>query len=374
MRFVASSSALFNRLQSVSRVINSKNTLPILDCFLFEIQNNVLTITASDSETTLITSLEIIESETDIRFCINAKTIQDSMKEIAEQPLTFDIDTDNMEITVTYLNGHFMIMGQQADEYPQINVSRDGMNTLMLPSEALFNGINRSLFATANDDLRLVMTGVYFDLQPDSLTFVATEGNMLVCNKNLSIQGNDPASFILPKKPATILKNQLPKESGDITLMFDDKNAYIIMETSKLICRLIEGRYPKYTSVIPQNNPYRLTVDRVTLLSALKRVLIFSNQSSALIKLHLENNHLVISGQDIDYSTSAEEQVTCEYEGQVINIGFKGTYLIDILNNITSENVTIELADPSRAGVLIPTEQPENEDTLILLMPMMLND
>lgn len=374
MKFIISSSALFSRLQSIGRVINSKNTLPILDCFLFEIQDNVLTITASDSETTLITSVNLVESDNDMRFCINAKTIQDSMKEIAEQPLTFNINPDNMEITASYQNGHFSIVGQSAEEYPEMNISQDGMNELIMPAGTILGGINRCLFATADDDLRPVMNGVYFDLQQDGLTFVSTDGHKLVRNKSYNIKGTVPAAFILPKKPATILKSLLPKEAGDIVLKFDERYAFISMESSKLICRLIEGRYPNYNSVIPQNNPYKVTIDRLTLLSALKRVLIFSNQSSALIKLHLENGQLVVSGQDIDYSTSAEESVACEYGDTPMNIGFKGTFLVDILNNISGESIIIELADPSRAGVIVPAEQDKNEDLLMLLMPMMLND
>ncbi len=374
MRFIVSSSALLNRLQTVGRVISSKNTIHILDCFLFEIQGNMLNITASDSETTMITSMELVESDADTRFCINAKTIQDSIKEIAEQPLTFDINPDNMEITASYQNGRFNIVGQSADEYPDMNLAQDGMDAFVMPAETMLNGINRCLFATADDELRPVMNGIYFDIQPDNLTFVATDGHKLVRNKFYDLKDNQPAAFILPKKPATILKNLLPKETGDVTLKFNARNAYISTESARLICRLVEGRYPNYNSVIPSNNPYRVTVDRLTLLSALKRVLIFSNQSSALIKLHMEDNQLVVSGQDIDYSTSAEEHVPCEYADNPMNIGFKGTFLIDILNNITGENVVIELADPSRAGVIVPAEQEENEDLLMLLMPMMLND
>lgn len=374
MRFIVSSSALLNRLQTVGRVISSKNTIHILDCFLFEIQGNMLNITASDSETTMITSMELVESDADTRFCINAKTIQDSIKEIAEQPLTFDINSDNMEITASYQNGRFNIVGQSADEYPDMNLAQDGMDAFVMPAETMLNGINRCLFATADDELRPLMNGIYFDIQPDNLTFVATDGHKLVRNKFYDLKDNQPAAFILPKKPATILKNLLPKETGDVTLKFNARNAYISTESARLICRLVEGRYPNYNSVIPSNNPYRVTVDRLTLLSALKRVLIFSNQSSALIKLHMEDNQLVVSGQDIDYSTSAEEHVPCEYADNPMNIGFKGTFLIDILNNITGENVVIELADPSRAGVIVPAEQEENEDLLMLLMPMMLND
>lgn len=374
MRFVISSAALFNRLQSISRVINSKNTLPILDCFLFEFQNNVLTITASDSETTLITSLDVIECDGDARFCINAKTIQDSMKEIAEQPMTFDVNLEDMEITANYQNGRFNIVGQNADEYPKFQVSDEEMNTVLLPSDDFLSGISHCIFATGNDEIRQVMNGIYFDIYPDGIVFVATDGRKLVRIKNTAIKNNEHASFILPQKPAVILKNLLPKESNDVTLEFNSKNAIIKMESTKLICRLIEGRYPNYNSVIPKQNPYRVTIDRQSFISTIKRILIFSSQSSALIKLHLSENQIIVSGQDLDYSTSAEEKLACEYEGNEINIGFSGTFLLDILNNMVGENVMIELADPSRAGVLVPVEQNENEDMLMLLMPMMLND
>ena len=374
MKFIVSSAALFSRLQTIGRVINSKNTLPILDCFLFDIQNNLLTIPASDSETTLVTWMELVESDGDMRFCINAKTVQDSMKEIADQPLEFEVNPDNMEIAATYQNGHFNIMGQNADEYPDMAIGEEGMETLEIPVETVLDGINHSLFATADDELRPVMNGIYFDLQADNLTFVTTDGHKLVRDKKFGIESQQPASFILPKKPAMLLKNLLPRENNALTLKFGNRNAVVKMTSTQLTCRLIEGRYPNYNSVIPQNNPYRVTVDRLTLLSALKRVLVFTNQSSALIKLHMEDNLLTVSGQDIDFSTSAEEKVACGYEGSPMSIGFKGTFLIDILGNITGENVVIELADPSRAGVIIPAEQEENEDLLMLLMPMMLND
>lgn len=374
MRFVVSSSALLGRLQSISRVSNSKNSLPILDCFLFELAGNQLTVTASDGETTMITTLEVIESEADIRFCINSKTILDSLKEISEQPLTFEINTSNMETVVNYQNGTFSIVGQQADDYPQPTTLTEGVTALEMSGEALLNGINRCVFATADDELRPVMNGVYFDITENDLTFVASDGHKLVRSKNYGVHGNGPASFILPKKPTTILKNLLPKEQGDVTLRFNDRNASVTLANYTLICRLIEGRYPNYNSVIPQNNPHRATIDRIALLSALKRVLVFSNQSSALIKLHLDTNRLVVSGQDIDFSTSAEESIVCEYDNTPMNIGFKGTFLIDILNNLDGENVIVELADPSRAGVIVPAEQHENEDVLMLLMPMMLND
>lgn len=374
MKFIVSSSALSARMQAISRVINAKNTLPILDCFLFDIRNNEMKITASDSETTLVTSLPLIESDAELRFCVNANKIQESVKEIAEQPLELDINPESMEVTGIYQNGRFTLMGQKADDYPDFNLAEDDMHVLTMTAEAMLNGISQSLFATGNENLRQVMNGIYFDIQNDNLTFVATDGNKLVRNKNFNIAGNEPSAFILPKKPANLLKNLLPKEAGDVTLKFNGRNAVIITETFRLTCRLIEGRYPNYNSVIPQNNPFRTTVDRMTLLSAIRRVLIFSNQGLRRVKLHLENGEIVVSGQDIDYATSAEEHVTCDYNGTPINIGFNGTFLVDILGNISSETVLVELGDTSRPGLILPGEQAEKEELLVLLMPMMLDD
>lgn len=374
MKFVLSSTTLFTRLQSIGRVINSKSPIPILDCFLFEIKDKILTITASDSETTLITWFDIIDNDTDASFCINARTLQESMKEIAEQPIEFEINLDNMEITANYQNGHFNIVGQNADEYPKMQINEEDMESVLFSPDALLSGISHCSFATGNDEIRQVMNGIYFDIQPDGVYFVATDGRKLVRIKNTSIQGNAPSNFILPPKPASLLKSLLPKESNDVKINFNQKNAVIHLESTKLICRLIEGRYPNYNSVIPTQNPYHVTVDRQAFLSTIKRILVFSSQSSALVKLHLEDNKIIVSGQDFDFSTSAEEMLPCSYQGNVINIGFSGTFLVDILNNLVGDNVLIELADPSRAGVLVPVEQNENEEMLMLLMPMMLNE
>ena len=218
------------------------------------------------------------------------------------------------------------------------------------------------------------MNGVYFDFHTDDLTFVASDGHKLVRLRNLSVKSEERASFILPKKPATLLKNLLAKAEGVVRLQFDDNNAYVRCANCEMVCRLIEGRYPNYNSVIPKENPFQVTIDRMFLLNALKRVSVFSNQSSSLIKLHLEDNLLTVSAQDIDFSTSAEERIPCEYDGDELSIGFKATYLIDILGNISSTDVILQLADPSRAGLILPLENQENEDLLMLLMPMMLND
>ena len=373
MKFIVSSTGLFSRLQAISRVINSKNSLPILDCFLLELTDGTLSITASDSETTLSTFIEANEYDTDGRFAVNSKTILEALKEIPEQPLTFEV-SESMEIVVKYQNGKYSLMGQNADEYPQsANLGSNAVH-VSLGVEVLMNGINRSLFATADDELRPVMNGIYFDITTEDITFVASDGHKLVRNKTYKARGNEKAAFILPKKPATLLKNLLPKETGDVQIDFDDRNAMFTLENYSMTCRLIEGRYPNYNSVIPQNNPHRATIDRAAFVSGLKRVSVFSSAASSLIKLRLDMNTIQISGQDIDFSTSAEETLMCQYEGNQMSIGFKSTFLIDILNNISSQEVVMELADPSRAGVIVPVEQNEDEDLLMLLMPMMLND
>ena len=374
MKFIVSSTALSGHLQAVSRVINSKNALPILDCFLFDLQEGTLSVTASDSETTMVTSLEVNESDADGRFAVTAKTLLDALKEIPEQPLTFDVNIETLEINVQYQNGKYSLVGKNADEFPQLTQLGSNAVHVEIEAEVLLNGINRSVFATADDELRPVMNGIYFDITTEDITMVASDGHKLVRCKTLSALGDERAAFILPKKPANLMKNLLAREQGTVTIEFDERNAVFTLESYRMVCRLIEGRYPNYNSVIPQNNPYRVTVDRQSLIGALRRVSIFSSQASSLIKLRLSHNQITISAQDIDFSTSAEETQNCQYEGNEMSIGFKSTFLLDILNNIAAEEVIIELADPSRAGVIIPAEQEEKEDLLMLLMPMMLND
>ncbi len=373
MKFIVSSTALFSHLQAVSRVINSKNTLPILDCFLINLEDGTLSITVSDGETTMVTSLEVTESDTNGKFAVMAKTLLEALKEIPEQPISFTI-SDTLEIIVKYQNGQYSLMGQNADEFPQSATLSDNAVRLEINSDILLNGINRTIFATADDELRPVMNGIYFDITTEDLTMVASDGHKLVRYKILTAHGNERAAFILPKKPATLLKGLLPKEQGQVVIEFDERNAVFVMSNYRMVCRLIEGRFPNYNSVIPQNNPNKMTIDRQTLIGALRRVSIFSSQSSSLIKLRLQENEMIISAQDIDFSTSAEERQVCQYSDAPMSIGFKSTFLLDILNNISSEQVIVELADPSRAGVIFPIEQEENENLLMLLMPMMLND
>ena len=374
MKFIVSSTNLFSHLQAISRVINSKNSLPILDCFLLEMHDGTLSMTASDNETTLSTSIEMNEFDGDGRFAVSSRTLLEALKEIPEQPLSFQINPENLEITVQYQNGKYSLMGQNADEYPKPQDLGTNAVELTIPADVLTDGVNRCIFATADDELRPVMNGIYFDITPEDITLVASDGHKLVRNKTYAAHGSEKAAFILPKKPANLLKNLLPKEQGDVRIGFDDRNAMFTLENYQMVCRLIEGRYPNYNSVIPQNNPHKAIIDRTSLISALRRVSVFSSQASSLIKLNFSNNEVKISAQDIDFSTSAEETLICQYEGNTMSIGFKSSFLIDILNNIPSTNVVVELADPSRAGVIVPEEQEENEDLLMLLMPMMLND
>ena len=374
MKFYISSTALSGRLQSICRVINSKNALPILDCFLFEVNEGTLTVTASDSETTLITSLEVSDCDADGRFALTAKTGIDARKELPELSLTFDINMETHEVSIAYQNGQYKMMAQNADEYPSVPALSENAARLTMSADVLLGGVNRCSFAVADDELRPVMNGIYFDITPEELVMVASDGHKLVRCRSFATKGNERSAFVLPKKPAMQLRNLLPKETGDVEIAFDQRSALFTMENYLMSCRLIEGRYPNYNSVIPKNNPHRATADRLALLGAMKRVAVFSSQASSLIKLSVTSNRMEVSAQDIDYSTSAIETLECTYDGDEISIGFKGSFLIDILSNMTSNEVSIELADPSRAGVFEPEEQGEDEELLMLLMPMMLNE
>lgn len=374
MKFNVSSATLCNRLQTLSRVLASKNSIQILDCILFELQDGKLRLTASDSETTLVSTLDVDEADSNGMFAIKAATIINGLKEISDQPITLDVNPETHEIVIYYQNGRSSFVGQGGEEYPSYPSISDSAQQLTIDANVLLNGISRAIFATAEDEIRPVMNGVFFDITPDSVTFVASDGHKLVRDRSFTTHGEQPASFILPKKPAKTLKDILAKENGDAIVRFDDRNARVELENYTLNCRLIEGRYPNYNSVIPQDNPFRVSVDRVTLIGALRRVLVFASTSTSLVKLRVDQNDLIVSTQDIDFSTSAEEHVLCDYSGTAMSIGFKGPFLVDILNCMSSQEVVLELADPSRAGVIVPAEQEEQEDLLMLLMPMMLNE
>lgn len=375
MRFTVSSSALSSKLNMLAKVIGSKNSLPILDCFLFQVANGEMSITASDSDNVIKSTLALTDHDGEGEFCVPNRVILDALKELPEQPLHFDVDAagEAVAIKIVYQNGLYNFTGQSAEEYPRTQSMNDACTTVSLPTEMLINNISRSLFATANDELRPVMNGIYFDLTADALAIVASDGHKLVRSKNFTIKSESPSAFNLPKKPASLLKNILSKDGVDAIIKFDDRSAEIQFTDGVMRCRLIDGRYPNYNSVIP-NNPNEVTVDRRGLQSALRRVLPFASESSQLIRFHIESGRFEVSSEDIDFSTSAKEQLSCEYNGSPISIGFKGSSLMEILSNLTSDNIIIQLADPSRAGIIVPAEQPENEDILMLIMPMLLND
>ena len=375
MRFTVSSSALSSKLNMLAKVIGSKNSLPILDCFLFQVANGEMSITASDSDNVIKSTLALTDHDGEGEFCVPNRVILDALKELPEQPLHFDVDAagEAVAIKIVYQNGLYNFTGQSAEEYPRTQSMNDACTTVSLPTEMLINNISRSLFATANDELRPVMNGIYFDLTADALAIVASDGHKLVRSKNFTIKSESPSAFNLPKKPASLLKNILSKDGDDAIIKFDDRSAEIQFTDGVMRCRLIDGRYTNYNSVIP-NNPNEVTVDRRGLQSALRRVLPFASESSQLIRFHIESGRFEVSSEDIDFSTSAKEQLSCEYNGSPISIGFKGSSLMEILSNLTSDNIIIQLADPSRAGIIVPAEQPENEDILMLIMPMLLND
>jgi DNA polymerase III subunit beta len=375
MKFVASSTELLSHLQAISRVISSKNTLPILDNFLFNLSGNELEITASDLESTLITKMRLDNIEGAGIIALPARILLDTLKEFSEQPLTFDINTDTMAVVINSENGRFSVVGQNGVDFPVLpSIRKEKRFSFNLGSELLLNGINRTLFATADDELRPVMGGIFVEASTEKITFVASDAHKLVKYERNDAKADDNASFILPKKPASLLKNILPKETGMVAVEFDDRNAFFTLADYKVVCRLVEGNYPNYNSVIPRNNPRKVTIDRVELYNILRRVSVFSNQASNLIKLQFAPNQITVSAQDIDFSISAYERHKCLYEGDEMEIGFKSVFLLEILANISSQDVVIELADPTRAGLFLPAE-PENdsEDLLMLLMPMMIN-
>ena len=374
MKFVISSTELLSHLQAISRVISNKNTLPILDNFLFKLSEKELKITASDLETTLITTIHLENVTDEGSIAIPARILTDTLKEFPDQPLTFDINTDTFGIVITTENGKYNIVGQNGEDFPQLPAIKADKNSIRLSANVLLSGISKTLFATADDELRPVMNGIFIELFGDNMTFVASDAHKLVRYRRMDVKANKEASFILPKKPASLLKAILPKEQNEVLIEFDDKNAFFTLSEYKLVSRLVEGNYPSYNSVIPTNNPNKLTIDRLELYNALKRVALFSNQASNLVKLELKGNQLNISAQDIDFSISANERLNCQYEGDDMEIGFKSSFLIEILSNLSSTDVLVELSDPSRAGILFPAEKEnEDEDVLMLLMPMMIN-
>ena len=374
MKFTVSSSALLSLLATTGKAISNKNTLPILDYFLLELRGEELTVTTSDLETTLIGRLKVDVVEREGVIAAPAKLMLDSLKEFPEMPLEFDVNDTTWEIKVRWSSGSLSIPGASAVSYPAMPAIGAECKDILLDVDMLIAGINKTIFATADDELRPVMNGVYFNFEQGKLTFVATDAHKLVRSMVECPDVDFNASFILPKKPANLLKGVLLKEEEPIRVMFDAKNVTFELKNHKLVCRLIEGNYPNYNAVIPSANPNKVLVDRVELLNGIKRVAVCSNPTTNLIRMDIASNRISLAAQDIDFSVSANETISCSYDGNPVTIGFKSTFLVEILSNIDTPTVMIELADSTRAGVFKPVYDDKHAgEVLMLLMPMMIN-
>ena len=380
MKFTTTSKELSEVLVNMNRVINSKNSLPILADVVFTVKENTLSLKASDSENTLMTELTLAEAEGEGSFAVNAKDIMEAVKNLPDNPLSFTIDTDtDTTVNVDYFSGCFHLPIDNAIEFPATpEISEKEAQHFTLNEGLLQENIARTIFATADDELRPVMNGIFFDLHTNHLAVVASDGHTLVRNKIFSTTAeNDEHSgnFILPKKPSNILKGILRRSTeAEVTMTFDGRQVLIAAENFTMCCRLIEGRYPNYNSVIPQSNPNIVTVDRTSLIAALRRVSPFSNSNSNLVRIHMEENKMQLDTEDYDFSKTATERIVCEYNGQPMNIGLKGSKTMEILSNINSTEIVLQLADPSRAALILPSEQPTDMEITMLQMPMLLND
>jgi DNA polymerase-3 subunit beta len=376
MKFTISSSALLSVLAATGKVVSNKNTLPILDFFLFDLKDGKLKVTASDLETTLVSTIAVDNVEREGIIAAPVKLMLDSLKEFSEQPLTIEIDNNTWKINISWATGEISIPGLSGLSYPTVPMLSDAKVELDMDADMLVDGINKTIFATADGELRPVMNSIFVNIEPSEVTFVATDAHKLV-KYTQKLESGLTASFILPKKPANLLKTALLKEEGAIRTQFDNKNAMFHLGDFVLVCRLIEGTYPKYNSVIPQNNPNIVVVDRTELLNGIKRVAVCSSQATNLIKLSISDNRINLVAQDRDYSMSATENLSCSYEGVPIVIGFKSTFLVEILSNTDTQCISIELGDHTRAGVFKPVYDADETPTssiLMLLMPMMLQE
>ena len=370
MKFIVSSSYLQRNLQALGGVINNNNTLPILDNFLFELTGNSLKVSASDMETTITTILEV-ESQDDGNIALPAKLLLDTLKTFPEQPLTFH--AENSTTIISHDRGKSEIACASADEFPK-TVSLNDPHSTTLMGDILATAINKTIFATGNDDLRPVMSGVFFQLASDGLTFVATDAHKLVKYKREDSSATDTAEFIMPKKPLNLLKSMLQGSESEVLIEYNESNARFSFEDTSIVCRLIDGKYPNYEAVIPKENPNKLVISRTQFLNSVRRVSIFSNKTTHQIRLRMAGAELNISAEDLDYSNKADERLTCDYQGDDMQIGFNSRFLIEMLNNLNCEEVSLEMSLPNRAGILTPVDGlDEGERVTMLVMPVMLN-
>ena len=371
MKFIVSSSALLKQLQQISGVINANTVLPILEDFLFEIEVNKLTVVATDLETVMKVRLDIEAKDTG-KVCIPAKILLDTLKNIAEQPLTFTIDK-NFGIEITSDNGKYKVMGENPDNFPKEPLP-DDENSFTMTSAALVTAINKSLFAVSNDDLRPAMTGVFFELDKNGMTCVATDAHRLVKYKRIDVSCPKTDTFIVPKKPLTLLKTALPDNDDEITLSYNTNHLFVKHGGTELVCRLIDARFPDYKVVIPVDNPYKLKVNKNDFQSALRRVSVFSNKSTNQVALSITGSELQLAAQDVDFSFEGNERMACQYDGEDLQIAFNAKFLIEMLNAAETTEIIIELSTSTKAGIIKQTESDENEELLMLVMPLMLNN
>lgn len=371
MKFIASSNQLLKHLQQISGVINTNTVLPILEDFLFEIENNKLTIVATDLETMMKIHMDI-EAKESGRVCIPAKILLDSLKNIPEQPLTFNIDA-SFGVEITSDNGKYKVMGENPDNFPKEPAVEDA-SSFKMPASALLNAINKCLFAVSNDDLRPAMTGVFFDLSPKGITSVATDAHRLVRYTRTDVECPEATSFIVPKKPLNLLKIVLPMSDEMLDISYNENHLFVKHGGTEMVCRLIDARFPDYKVVIPTDNPYKLTVVKNDFQNALRRVSVFSNKSTNQVALTITGSELQLAAQDVDFSFEGNERMACQFDGEDLQIAFNAKFMIEILSAADTEEVVIELSTPTKAGIIKPTETGDNEELLMLVMPLMLNN
>lgn len=373
MRFIVSSTVLLKGLQSVSGVIASSNSLPILDNFLFELTTDSLKVTASDLETTMMVTIPLSNTEDPGAMAVPAKMLLDTLKTFSDVPLTFTLDESTMQIEISSGEGKFALAGVYPDEFPKIRAI-EHTGSVEMPAVALATAINKTLFATGNDDMRPTMSGVYFLLTPEGTTFVATDAHKLVKYTRKDVIAQEETGIILPKKPLNQLKSTLGQTEEPVKMFYNDTNAFFQFGSIELVCRLIEGKYPNYEAVIPRDNPSKLLVERGSLLTIMRRVALFASQSTHQVRFRISGQEMFLSAEDIEFANMANERLTCTFTGEDIEIGFNSRFILEMLANIDSEEIVLELSLPSRPGLLLPAEQlSENEELLMLVMPVMLN-
>lgn len=372
MKFIVSSATLFKQLTSISGVLNTSSNLPILSYVLFDVSDKKLTIYGSDLESTMITSIALDKADDDIKVCVPAKLLLDTLKTFADQPLTFTVDAKSFAIELSSDNGKYKLAGVNGDEFPRLP-EIDSSSKMKIDSGILFNAINKTLFATGSDELRPVMSGVYFGLEKDGVTFVATDAHKLVKYHRSDCKSSKAASFIMPKKPLALLKSILSSLNTEVEIEYNETNASFVFEHYTLVSRLIDGKYPNYDAVIPKENPNEMVISRDKFLNSVRRVSIFSNKTTHQVRLSIKGSELQVSAEDLDYNNEANERLGCQYKGEDMVIGFNSRFLVEMLNNLESDEVRLEMSAPNRAGLLSPLEKEEQETVLMLVMPVMLN-